>query len=86
MVTLVFSSKLTGAGITSLVGAACRDGDTTGAGAGTSFSGAGCFTTTVGSVVIAGSVTGFVTGAGVITKSIPFFLFSKAINEYCAKS
>ena len=72
MVTLVFSSKLTGAGITSLVGAVCRDGDTTGVGisATTSFSGAGFVTVFEGSGVFV--VTGFVTGAGVITKSIPF--------------
>ena len=74
MVTLVFSSKLTGAGITSLVGAVCRDGDTTGVGtsATTSFSGAGFVTVFEGSGVFVGTVTGFVTGAGVITKSIPF--------------
>ena len=86
MDTLVFSSKLTGAGITSFVGVVCRDGDTTGAGEGatTSFSCAGCVAVFEGSGVFV--VTGFVTGAGVIKKSIPFFLFSNAITEYCAKS
>ena len=75
-----------GAGITSFVGVVCRDGDTTGAcaGATTSFSCAGCVAVFEGSGVFV--VTGFVTGAGVITKSIPFFLFSNAITEYCAKS